>query len=325
MGRELRRVPLDFDWPINETWEGFLNPHYTATPCPICVDNSGHSTGYSPYAQKVMDQWYGHRGGIKEVPAYSQPHLPTDDHVVAYAQRQLNHSPGYYGRGPEALAREALRLSNLWNGSLCHHIDQDDVQALINAGRLNDFTHVWRDGPEGRRWYPKEPAVVPTAREVNIWSCSSMGHDSINMSIVIRSRCERAGQPTTCTHCGGHGDIWASKEDEARYNAWKPTPPPEGEGWQIWETVSEGSPITPVFRTPEELARYKARHPYGTDKASYESWMKFLLGDGWAPSAIGFAGGGIMNGVEGLARLKAQTSDDYDPDEYADIGVEERF
>ena len=33
MGRELKRVPLDFDWPLNKPWEGFVNPHYTAVEC----------------------------------------------------------------------------------------------------------------------------------------------------------------------------------------------------------------------------------------------------------------------------------------------------
>ena len=32
MGRELRRVPLDFNWPLNKVWEGFCNPH--GLPCP---------------------------------------------------------------------------------------------------------------------------------------------------------------------------------------------------------------------------------------------------------------------------------------------------
>jgi hypothetical protein len=30
--------------------------------------------------------------------------------------------------------------------------------------------------------------------------------------------------------------------------------PPEGPGWQLWETTSEGSPISPVFKSPEDLA-----------------------------------------------------------------------
>jgi len=32
--------------------------------------------------------------------------------------------------------------------------------------------------------------------------------------------------------------------------------PPSGEGWQVWEKVSEGSPVTPVFPTAEALAKY---------------------------------------------------------------------
>ena len=26
MGRQIQRVPLDFDWPLEKTWEGFLLP-----------------------------------------------------------------------------------------------------------------------------------------------------------------------------------------------------------------------------------------------------------------------------------------------------------
>ena len=27
MGRELKRVPLDFDWPLNKVWDGYLRGH----------------------------------------------------------------------------------------------------------------------------------------------------------------------------------------------------------------------------------------------------------------------------------------------------------
>jgi hypothetical protein len=69
--------------------------------------------------------------------------------------------------------------------------------------------------------------------------------------------------------------------------AWKRTEPPIGDGYQIWETVSEGSPISPVFSTPEELAEYMASHPWGGDRgSSRESWMRFINGPGWAPSMV---------------------------------------
>jgi hypothetical protein len=35
MGREIKRVALDFDWPLDEIWHGYLNPHYAESrECP---------------------------------------------------------------------------------------------------------------------------------------------------------------------------------------------------------------------------------------------------------------------------------------------------
>lgn len=37
MGREIKRVPLDFDWPLNEVWAGYLMPEaYAGKQCPDC-------------------------------------------------------------------------------------------------------------------------------------------------------------------------------------------------------------------------------------------------------------------------------------------------
>jgi len=60
--------------------------------------------------------------------------------------------------------------------------------------------------------------------------------------------------------------------------------PPTGEGWQLWETVSEGSPLTPVCATAEELARYCADPLHGvtifaSDTCSYEKWLHMFLND----------------------------------------------
>lgn len=42
MGREIRRVPADFDWPLDTRWEGFLNPH-RLPKCPVC-DGAGRTS-----------------------------------------------------------------------------------------------------------------------------------------------------------------------------------------------------------------------------------------------------------------------------------------
>ena len=36
MGRELKRVPLDFQWEINKLWCGYINPH-KAHECKECI------------------------------------------------------------------------------------------------------------------------------------------------------------------------------------------------------------------------------------------------------------------------------------------------
>ena len=70
----------------------------------------------------------------------------------------------------------------------------------------------------------------------------------------------------------------------------------------MWETTSEGSPISPVFETPEELARWLAdtnASAFGREGASYESWLGMIRG-GWAPSLI-IDEKGMRSGVEAIA------------------------
>lgn len=56
MGRTLKRVPLDFPWPLNKTWEGYLNPFSDlASKCEAC-----DGSGYSAEAKHLKDKWYGY-------------------------------------------------------------------------------------------------------------------------------------------------------------------------------------------------------------------------------------------------------------------------
>lgn len=79
--------------------------------------------------------------------------------------------------------------------------------------------------------------------------------------------------------------------------------PPVGEGWQVWETVSEGSPTTPVFATREELIEHLTLVGAGgvCGPVSRQAAEKFVEA-GWAPSLVGMSFGGgppqFMNGVE---------------------------
>jgi len=68
--------------------------------------------------------------------------------------------------------------------------------------------------------------------------------------------------------------------------------------WQMYEDTSEGTPISPVFATPEELARWLADNrasAFANMTATYEQWLATRL-RGWAPSAV-IAGGVMRSGV----------------------------
>lgn len=56
--------------------------------------------------------------------------------------------------------------------------------------------------------------------------------------------------------------------------------PPEGDGFQLWETTTEGSPISPVFKSLEELCEWCADNytTFAHFKATKEEWMQMLGG-----------------------------------------------
>lgn len=289
MGREIRRVALDFDWPLNKIWEGFLSPDkFDETPCPDC------ESGYSPQAQNLHDLWYGYLPFDPESNG-STPLRHDTPAVRAFAERNIRSAPDYYGSDEAATVREAQRLADLWNGMWCHHLNQADVDALVEGDRLWDFT---RTVVPGKGWQPKDPPVAPTADQVNDWNIRTFGHDGINASVVIDARCKREGHEVRCQTCQGHASTEAYPGQRAEAEAWEPTDPPAGEGWQLWETVSEGSPISSVFETSGGLTMWMSHPDRGDDWVPADVAAKFI-GEGWAPTgAFGPGTHGVVSGVE---------------------------
>lgn len=92
---------------------------------------------------------------------------------------------------------------------------------------------------------------------------------------------------------------------------WKPE---EAMWYQLYETVSEGTPVTPPFATKEELIEYlvangdfwdQDRRKAGDSIMPCAPWPRqqaeaFVNGPGWAPSLV-FIGGNIQSGVEFIA------------------------
>ena len=79
-------------------------------------------------------------------------------------------------------------------------------------------------------------------------------------------------------------------------------PEAERTHYMMYEDTSEGTPISPAFATPEELARWLADNgasSFGDDTATYEQWLYVCKG-GWAPSMVVDAKG-LRSGVEAMA------------------------
>jgi hypothetical protein len=123
-----------------------------------------------------------------------------------------------------------------------------------------------------------------------------------------------------CELCEGQGEIFLN------------IPLPKGDGWQMWETTSAtGSASSPVFATPEELARWLSDSSGSevegktlsivdlltgessrfiqwctSETASYEQWLAVINDDGYACSFVdtkdGFVPGVQHKGDELIAR-----------------------
>lgn len=192
-----------------------------------------------------------------------------------------------------AISREARRLyDQCFRGHWSHHLIQADVDALLECDRLWDFTMVPRDAAQAlvvairmsfhgtNSWLPESNGYHPTASEVNAWSLHGLSHDSFNASICIKARCAREGIPFSCARCAGSGTIWPMPEIKQLHDEWKPTEPPTGDGYQLWESCTEGSPVSPVFASLEDLCAWAETNAttFGSFRASKEEWREMLDG-----------------------------------------------
>lgn len=84
-----------------------------------------------------------------------------------------------------------------------------------------------------------------------------------------------------CPRCMAYKDVDDCKLcDGEMYVRTPRTEPPQGNGWQLWETTSEGSPASPVFATLDELCEWCAANAtlWASLRANQEEWKKFATG-----------------------------------------------
>lgn len=267
MGREVKRVAMDFDWSLRQTWVGYLNPHYQHRP--KCADCNG--SGLNPATRQLDEDWYDLNGiGIR----------------------------WGYTRDAQGRAIDTVGTTRRW----CDKLTQDEVDALVEAGRLRE----WRGRDDGG-WVtaPRTAEEVNAANGPGGHAFHDLYHDAINQWIAVKARAMRLGVYGQCETCRGKGAVWESRAWRHLAKKWRRTEPPKGEGWQMWETTSEGSPISPVCESPEALARWLVDNngsAFGSQGASYEEWLAMIQGTGWAPSAVAMDGE-LLSGVAAVGKV----------------------
>jgi len=273
MGREIKRVVLDFDGKWGEVWEGYLNPH--GRPCPKAPDEcvNGRTTA-GAWLESICQfiTLVGEQAAVMDRRTQSYPHPYLQEFALApTAKGEITRAPdGRLGwvRRPKVLPPSPEFLT------LVEKLSETEL-----------------DGPFGfggsARWRLAQRLLELAGQDPDSWG--------------------------VCPVCKGSAMHPDAQDD---YDAWEPTPPPAGPGWQVWETVSEGSPCSPVFATAEALIDWLCE-PKGSDKdwsthgvygdgspkcyseqgQTREAAEAFVKGCGWVPSAIGVAGRGLVSGI----------------------------
>lgn len=258
MGRELKRIALDFNWPLNKVWKGYINPHFRACPESQKTCFNGCTAG-EQWLESILrllvtaadDALDGgrrkERGGVWPHPyLVEMPTVPTYD-----IPRELSR---------EEVLREMLRRR------------RDPASFVLPLTKdLVDLVGGFEDrGPSpfgflgGSATYRMREALLKAAKlDPETWGI--------------------------CPVCKGKNMDPAIKE---QYDAWKGYEPTEGPDWQLWETVSEGSPISPVFPTRETFVEYLVST--GTTRSASEAFAN----SGWTPSAVNVPDKGFVSGIE---------------------------
>jgi hypothetical protein len=110
---------------------------------------------------------------------------------------------------------------------------------------------------------------------------SFFGHDAVDQWHAQDAIIKAAGLSEdwgTCQTCHGHA---IHPDDIAASEAWEETEPPQGPGYQLWGTTSEGEPMSPVFNNLNDLCtwcEYNAT-TFADATATAEEWKSMLSKD----------------------------------------------
>ncbi len=99
---------------------------------------------------------------------------------------------------------------------------------------------------------------------------------------LVQVRAKRKKVWGDCFVCDGigevpnyHPSVMALYEGVDLYSTWQPVDPPVGKGWQFWD--SDGIPLSPVFASPADLAKWCCDAHVGVSSMPVEAWTQWIL------------------------------------------------
>lgn len=214
-------------WKIdewNEVVHFFFEIKRANKDCPTCA-----GTGYHPDAQWLEKSWYRHCSPFA-VDAVQERAISQKFREMFGSQRPADlHPPGSFP-SEETFAKykpefrafcEQMRAGDgFWSDKLI----QEEVDALVEDGRLMDWTHTWNSTDGWKEKKGGRKAHTPTAAEVNdiqnIKKVGFHGHDAINQSVAVRARCRRFGIPVECAPCKGKAYLFTAAQAHLGLTLW---------------------------------------------------------------------------------------------------------
>ena len=256
MGIEIKRVPLDFFWPRGVVWHGYVDIDAEPRSDPCCECDGD---GLSEHARGMYLKWWGYTE-FHPSETGSVPFEIDSPEIIESAKRSA----------PGSVEKERHRLAEFFNSAMKNHLSQQYVNWLYEAGHLQEYGFT---------------GACPEAKEVNKRAIVGRGFGSSALWILQERECKELGISPFCPACHGEGVIWRSEESRIQAEKWEPKDPPSGPGYQLWETVSEGSPISPVCSDVSSLAAWLAKNIRGIHAKDLDGWIDFIANAGWEPTA----------------------------------------
>lgn len=209
--RHVKRVPLDFDWKLNKTWKGYLNPHFK--PCPNCED--GYNAAHNALWKYITELFH-----------------------YKYKGKEMGHNTLYNFK----------KYSS-------HFISEEKIDEVLKDDAERYVKEFEKKGSMGT-------------------DTSGYAYDA-HFLIMDASGLEK--EWGKCALCKGEGIDLSIKE---AYEKWEKHDPPNGDGFQLWETTGDGSPTTPVFESLDKLSDWLLEHPeFFSETWTKEDWFNLFKSD----------------------------------------------